>query len=68
MLDTADRATSPSSASTMCSGWSTTENLPPDHPLFDCLVIDETSKLKDPKSKRAKALGRSPGASRTAGG
>ena len=33
------------------------KNLPPDHRLFDCLVIDETSKLKDPKSKRAKALG-----------
>jgi hypothetical protein len=30
--------------------------LPPDHRLFDCLVIDETSKLKDPKSKRAKKL------------
>jgi hypothetical protein len=27
-----------------------------DHPIFDCLVIDETSKLKDPKSQRAKAL------------
>ena len=32
------------------------ENWPADHPLWDCLVIDETSKLKDPKSKRAKAL------------
>jgi len=30
--------------------------LPADHLLFDCLVIDETSRLKDPKSKRAKAL------------
>jgi SNF2 family DNA or RNA helicase len=29
-----------------------------DNPLFDCLVIDETSRLKDPKSKRAKALAR----------
>jgi len=29
-----------------------------DHPIFDCLVIDETSKLKDPKSKRGKALAR----------
>ena len=27
-----------------------------DHPIFDLLVIDETSKLKDPKSKRGKAL------------
>lgn len=32
------------------------KRLPPDHCLFDCLVIDETSRLKDPKSKRAKAL------------
>jgi hypothetical protein len=30
--------------------------LPPDHRLFDCLVIDETSKLKDPKAKRGKKL------------
>jgi hypothetical protein len=28
----------------------------PDHPLFDLLCVDETSKLKDPKSKRARAL------------
>ena len=27
-----------------------------DHPLFDLLVIDETSKLKDPAGKRARAL------------
>jgi SNF2 domain-containing protein len=27
-----------------------------DHPLFDLLVIDETSKLKDPSGKRARAL------------
>jgi hypothetical protein len=31
-------------------------NVPEGHPLFDCLVIDETSKLKDPRSKRGKAL------------
>jgi SNF2-related domain len=30
--------------------------LPVEHPIFDCLVIDETSRLKDPRSKRAKAL------------
>lgn len=34
------------------------EKMNPDHPIFDCLVIDETSKLKDPKSKRGKALAR----------
>ena len=27
-----------------------------DHPLFDVLVIDETSRLKDPSGKRARAL------------
>jgi SNF2 family DNA or RNA helicase len=27
-----------------------------DHPLFDMLVIDETSRLKDPSGKRARAL------------
>lgn len=32
------------------------EKAPLDHPIFDCLVIDETSRLKDPKSKRGKAL------------
>jgi hypothetical protein len=29
---------------------------PDDHPLFDLLVIDETSRLKDPSGKRARAL------------
>jgi SNF2 family DNA or RNA helicase len=29
---------------------------PTDSPIYDCLIIDETSKLKDPTSKRAKAL------------
>lgn len=32
------------------------KNLPVDHPLWDCLVVDETSKLKSPVSKRARAL------------
>jgi hypothetical protein len=32
------------------------ENWPADHPIWDCLVIDETSRLKDPKSKRARVL------------
>src|SRR6476659_1391347 len=27
-----------------------------DHPIFDLLVIDETSRLKDPSGKRARAL------------
>jgi SNF2-related domain len=27
-----------------------------DHPLFDILVVDETSRLKDPSGKRARAL------------
>jgi len=27
-----------------------------DHPLFDMLIIDETSRLKDPRGKRARAL------------
>jgi hypothetical protein len=27
-----------------------------DHPLFDLLIIDETSRLKDPSGKRARAL------------
>jgi hypothetical protein len=31
-------------------------NFPADHPLFDILVIDETSRLKDPSGKRARAL------------
>jgi hypothetical protein len=30
--------------------------IPDDHPLFDLLVIDETSRLKDPSGKRARAL------------
>jgi hypothetical protein len=30
--------------------------IPNDHPLFDMLVIDETSRLKDPSGKRARAL------------
>jgi SNF2 family DNA or RNA helicase len=30
--------------------------MPPDAPIFDLLVIDETSRFKDPKSKRGKAL------------
>src|SRR5262245_14196547 len=30
--------------------------VPDDHPLFDLLVIDETSRLKDPSGKRARAL------------
>jgi SNF2 domain-containing protein len=30
--------------------------VPADHPLFDLLVIDETSRLKDPSGKRARAL------------
>src|SRR5262245_59713522 len=29
---------------------------PDDHPLFDLLIIDETSRLKDPNGKRARAL------------
>jgi hypothetical protein len=29
---------------------------PDDHPLFDALIIDETSRLKDPSGKRARAL------------
>jgi hypothetical protein len=30
--------------------------LAPDNPLFDVLIIDETSRLKDPSGKRARAL------------
>ena len=30
--------------------------VPDDHPLFDLLLIDETSRLKDPSGKRARAL------------
>jgi SNF2 family DNA or RNA helicase len=36
-----------------------------DHPLFDVLVIDETSRLKDPSGKRARALLRVAGRFRT---
>jgi SNF2 family DNA or RNA helicase len=32
------------------------ERLPDDHPLFDVLIIDEISRFRNPKSKRAKAL------------
>src|SRR5262249_43725423 len=30
--------------------------IPDDHPLFDVLIIDETSRLQDPRGKRAPAL------------
>ena len=36
-----------------------------DHPLFDVLIIDETSKLKDPSGKRARALAKIAGRFRT---
>ena len=38
--------------------WLTAElaNFPDDHPLFDLLIIDETSKLKDPQGRRSRAL------------
>jgi len=36
-----------------------------DHPLFDVLVIDETSRLKDPIGKRARALLKAAGRFRT---
>jgi hypothetical protein len=36
-----------------------------DHPLFDALIIDETSRLKDPSGKRARALLRIAGRFRT---
>jgi len=39
--------------------------LPNDHPLFDVLIIDETSRLKDPNGKRARALLRIAGRFRT---
>lgn len=32
------------------------KTLPEDHPLFDCLVIDESSKLKSPRGAWGKAL------------
>jgi hypothetical protein len=38
---------------------------PDDHPLFDTLIIDETSRLKDPSGKRARALSRVAGRFRT---
>jgi hypothetical protein len=31
-------------------------SLADDHPLFDVLIVDETSRLKDPSGKRARAL------------
>jgi hypothetical protein len=36
-----------------------------DHPLFDLLIIDETSRLKDPSGKRARALAKVAGRFRT---
>src|SRR5262249_42117200 len=36
-----------------------------DHPLFDVLIIDETSRLKDPSGKRARALAKVAGRFRT---
>jgi hypothetical protein len=36
-----------------------------DHPLFDVLIIDETSRLKDPSGKRARALLKATGRFRT---
>src|SRR5215831_6837039 len=38
---------------------------PDGHPLFDVLIIDETSRLKDPSGKRARALLRIAGRFRT---
>jgi SNF2 family DNA or RNA helicase len=32
------------------------ETLPDEHPIFDLLIIDESSRFRNPKSKRAKAL------------
>ena len=40
-------------------------SLADDHPLFDVLIIDETSRLKDPSGKRARALLRLAGRFRT---
>jgi hypothetical protein len=47
--------------------WLTSElaTVADDHPLFDMLIIDETSRLKDPSGKRARALARSAGRFRT---
>ena len=39
--------------------------VPDDHPLFDVLIIDETSRLKDPSGKRARALAKVAGRFRT---
>jgi hypothetical protein len=36
-----------------------------DHPLFDVLIIDETSRLKDPSGKRARALAKIAGRFKT---
>jgi hypothetical protein len=36
-----------------------------DHPLFDLLIIDETSRLKDPSGKRSRALAKIAGRFRT---
>jgi hypothetical protein len=36
-----------------------------DHPLFDVLIIDETSRLKDPSGKRARALAKIAGGFQT---
>jgi SNF2 family DNA or RNA helicase len=38
---------------------------PDGHPVFDLLIIDETSRLKDPNGKRARALARIAGRFRT---
>jgi SNF2 family DNA or RNA helicase len=38
---------------------------PDEHPLLDLLIIDETSKLKDPSGKRSRALARISGRFRT---
>ena len=40
-------------------------SLADDHPLFDVLIIDETSRLKDPSGKRARALAKIAGRFRT---
>jgi hypothetical protein len=36
-----------------------------DHPLFDVLIIDETSRLKDPSGKRSRALAKTAGRFKT---
>jgi hypothetical protein len=40
-------------------------DLADDHPIFDMLVIDETSRLKDPSGKRSRALAKIAGRFRT---